>query len=88
MADVQQMRYDIADRSLADAGHRRIAWAGREMPVLKQIAERFEQDKPLAGIRISVCCHVTTESANLAITLRAGGADAVVCASDPLVDAG
>jgi adenosylhomocysteinase len=84
MTDVQQMRYDIADRSLADMGHRRIAWAGREMPVLKQIAERFEQEKPFAGVRISVCCHVTTESANLALTLKAGGADAVICASNPL----
>lgn len=84
MTDVQQMRYDIADRSLADVGHRRIAWAAREMPVLKQIADRFEQEKPFTGIRISVCCHVTTESANLALTLRAGGADAVICASNPL----
>jgi adenosylhomocysteinase len=84
MADTTQMKYDILDRSLADDGHRRIAWAAREMPVLALIRERFEREKPLAGIRIVACVHVTTESANLALTLRAGGADAVVCASNPL----
>jgi adenosylhomocysteinase len=84
MVETKGMRYDIADRSLADAGHRRIAWAAREMPVLGLIRERFEREKPLAGIRMTVCCHVTTESANLAYALRAGGADAVICASNPL----
>jgi adenosylhomocysteinase len=84
MADTQQLNYDIADRSLADDGHRRIAWAAREMPVLGLIRERFEREKPLAGLRITACVHVTTESANLALTLRAGGADAVICASNPL----
>ncbi len=84
MADTTQMRYDIFDRGLADDGHRRIAWAAREMPVLALIRERFEREKPLAGVRIVACVHVTTESANLALTLRAGGADAVVCASNPL----
>jgi adenosylhomocysteinase len=84
MADVQKLHYDIADRSLADDGHRRIAWAAREMPVLHLIRERFENEKPLAGTRIVACVHVTTESANLALTLRAGGADAVICASNPL----
>jgi adenosylhomocysteinase len=84
MADTQQLNYDILDRSLADDGHRRIAWAAREMPVLGLIRERFEREKPLAGLRITACVHVTTESANLALTLRAGGADAVVCASNPL----
>lgn len=84
MADTTQMKYDIFDRGLADDGHRRIAWAAREMPVLALIRERFEREKPLAGIRIVACVHVTTESANLALTLQAGGADAVICASNPL----
>jgi adenosylhomocysteinase len=84
MADTTQMKYDIFDRSLADDGYRRIAWAAREMPVLALIRERFEREKPLAGVRIVACVHVTTESANLALTLRAGGADAVICASNPL----
>ena len=84
MVDTSQMKYDIFDRGLADDGHRRIAWAAREMPVLALIRERFEREKPLAGVRIVACVHVTTESANLALALRAGGADAVVCASNPL----
>ena len=84
MADVEHLAYDIADRSLAAAGHRRITWAAREMPVLALIRERFERDQPLAGIRIVACVHVTTETANLALTLRAGGAEAVICASNPL----
>jgi adenosylhomocysteinase len=65
-------------------GKQRIEWAGREMPVLKQIRDRFAQEKPFAGIKISACCHVTTETANLAIALKAGGADAVLIASNPL----
>jgi adenosylhomocysteinase len=76
--------FDIKDPSLAADGRRRIEWAAREMPVLKQIRERFAADKPLAGIRLSVCAHVTTETANLALTFKAGGADAVLCASNPL----
>ena len=84
MTDTSQMKYDIFDRGLADDGHRRIAWAAREMPVLALIRERFEREKPLAGVRIVACVHVTTESANLALTLKAGGADAVMCASNPL----
>jgi adenosylhomocysteinase len=84
MVEVEGLRYDIADRSLADAGHRRISWAAREMPVIGLIRQRFERDLPLAGIRIVACVHVTTETANLALTLRAGGADAVICASNPL----
>jgi adenosylhomocysteinase len=84
MINTSQLQYDIADRSLADEGHRRIAWAAREMPVLELIRDRFEREKPLAGLRITACVHVTTESANLALTLRAGGADAVICASNPL----
>ncbi len=84
MVSAPEMKYDIADRSLADVGHRRIAWAAREMPVLASIRERFNAELPLAGIRIVGCVHVTTETANLALTLKAGGADAVICASNPL----
>ncbi|HWV25182.1 MAG TPA: adenosylhomocysteinase [Thermomicrobiales bacterium] len=76
--------FDIKDPSLAAAGHRRIAWAAREMPVLASIKERFEQEKPFEGIRMVCCAHVTTETANLVLALKAGGADAVVCASNPL----
>lgn len=76
--------FDIKDPSLAAAGHRRIEWAAREMPVLSQIRERFEREQPLAGIRLLACAHITSETANLAITLKAGGAEAVLCASNPL----
>jgi len=79
-----QINYDIKDIALATNGKQRIAWAGREMPVLRQIQDRFAQEKPLAGIRISACCHVTTETAHLAIALKNGGADAVLIASNPL----
>jgi adenosylhomocysteinase len=75
---------DIADHSLTPAGVRRIEWAAREMPVLKLIRERFTKEKPLQGIRMTACLHVTTETANLAITLRDGGADLRLCASNPL----
>ena len=76
--------YEVKDLSLAPLGKQRIAWAAREMPVLKQIADRFAQEKPLQGIRISACCHVTTETANLAIALQAGGAESVLIACNPL----
>lgn len=76
--------YDIKDVSLAPAGRRRIDWAEREMPVLRLIRERFTAEQPLAGIRMVVCAHITTETANLARTFKAGGADAVLCASNPL----
>jgi len=76
--------YDIKDLSLADAGQRRIEWAEQEMPVLRLIRRRFEQEKPLRGIRISACLHVTTETANLMRTLVAGGATVRLCASNPL----
>ncbi len=76
--------YDIKDLSLADAGQRRIEWAEQEMPVLRLIRRRFEQEKPLQGIRISACLHVTTETANLMRTLVAGGAEVRLCASNPL----
>ncbi|OUC14362.1 MAG: adenosylhomocysteinase [Alkalinema sp. CACIAM 70d] len=79
-----QLKYDIKDIGLAPSGKQRIEWAGREMPVLKQIRDRFAQEKPFAGVRISACCHVTTETANLAIALKAGGADAILIASNPL----
>ena len=81
---VPQLKYEIQDIGLAPMGKQRIEWAGREMPVLKQIRDRFAQEKPFAGIKISACCHVTTETANLAIALKAGGADAVLIASNPL----
>jgi adenosylhomocysteinase len=77
-------RYDVKDLGLAAEGVRRIEWADRQMPVLAAIRERFELEQPLAGIRVSACLHVTTETANLARTLKAGGADVVLCASNPL----
>lgn len=76
--------YDIKDQSLAEGGRRRIQWAEREMPVLRSIKERFEEERPFEGIRMSACLHVTTETANLAKTLQAGGADLVLVASNPL----
>ncbi|MGH2535666.1 MAG: adenosylhomocysteinase [Thermomicrobiales bacterium] len=76
--------FDIKDPSLASDGRRRIDWARREMPVLQQIRESFAKERPLAGIRMLCCAHITTETANLALTLKAGGADAVLCASNPL----
>jgi adenosylhomocysteinase len=75
---------EIKDAALAPKGKQRIEWAGREMPVLRQIQERFAQEKPLAGIRLVACCHVTTETAHLAIALKNGGADAILIASNPL----
>src|SRR5918994_570491 len=80
----QTLRYDVKDLALAPEGMRRIAWADRQMPVLAAIRDRFEREQPLAGHRISACLHVTTETANLARTLAAGGADVVLCASNPL----
>ncbi|MBW1851183.1 MAG: adenosylhomocysteinase, partial [Deltaproteobacteria bacterium] len=78
------MDYDIRDISLAEKGRLRIEWAGMNMPVLRSIRERFSEERPLEGIRLSACLHVTTETAALAKTLKAGGADLVVCASNPL----
>lgn len=78
------MNYDIKDMTLADAGLDRILWADRDMPVLASIRQRFEKEKPLQGIRIGACLHVTTETANLMRTLKAGGADVTLCASNPL----
>jgi adenosylhomocysteinase len=76
--------YDIKDASLAGGGKLRIEWAYLEMPVIKLIRERFAKEKPLKGIRVSGCLHITTETANLALTLKEGGADVVLCASNPL----
>jgi adenosylhomocysteinase len=75
---------DIKDPSLAPQGELRIEWAARDMPVLRSIGKRFKKEKPLAGLRISACLHVTTETGNLALVLQEGGADLVVCASNPL----
>ena len=78
------MDHHVKDLGLAAAGKARIEWADRDMPVLASIRERFEEEKPLKGIRISACLHVTTETANLMRTLKAGGAECVLCASNPL----
>src|SRR5471030_2421209 len=77
-------KHDVKDAALAPEGVRRIAWADRQMPVLAAIRERFEREQPLAGYRVSACLHVTSETANLMRTLKAGGADVVLCASNPL----
>jgi len=76
--------YDVKDLALADKGRDRIEWAAQEMPVTRLIRERFQRETPLAGLRLSACLHVTTETANLVKTLAAGGADVVLCASNPL----
>jgi len=77
-------RYDVKDIKLAEGGRRRIEWADREMPVLRLIRERFSKERPLHGIKIAACLHVTTETANLMSTLHLGGADVVLTASNPL----
>jgi adenosylhomocysteinase len=76
--------FDVKDTNLAEGGRRKIEWADREMPVLRMIRERFAKEKPLKGVRVSACLHVTTETANLMKTLQAGGADIVLTASNPL----
>jgi adenosylhomocysteinase len=78
------IQYDVKNLDLAPGGRYRIEWAEREMPVLRLIRERFAKEKPLAGLRVSACLHVTTETANLVHTLQVGGADVVLCASNPL----
>src|SRR2546426_11696210 len=75
---------DVKDLSLAAEGRRRTEWAERSMPVLRLLRERFTRERPLAGRRLSACLHVTTETANLAVTLQAGGADVALGASNPL----
>ncbi len=77
-------RYEVKDLALAPQGRQRIEWAGREMPVLRLIQARFGVEKPLTGIRLVACCHVTTETAHLAIALKAAGAEALLIASNPL----
>jgi adenosylhomocysteinase len=84
VSEKTSVQYDIKDEALAAAGSLRIQWAAREMPVLRLIGERFAKEQPLKGIRISACLHVTTETANLALALKAGGASVVLCASNPL----
>ncbi len=84
MAGRKSKKYDVKNLNLAADGRRRIDWADREMPVLALIRERFAKEKPLRGVRLSACLHVTTETANLMRTLKAGGADVVLCASNPL----
>ena len=79
-----QVSHDVKNLDLADLGKRRIEWANQSMPVLQSIRKEFIKNQPLKGIRIAACLHVTTETANLAITLRDGGADVVLCASNPL----
>jgi adenosylhomocysteinase len=78
------MNYDIKDINLAPEGKQRIEWADREMPVLRLIRERFEKEKPLTGVKLIACAHITTETANLARTLQAGGAESLLIASNPL----
>lgn len=78
------IEHDVKDLGLATGGRYRIEWAEQEMPVLRKIRERFAKEKPLQGVRISACLHVTTETANLVHTLQVGGADIVLCASNPL----
>ena len=78
------MNFDIKDKGLVDKGRLRTEWAAQSMPVLQSIRKRFASEKPLAGIRMAACLHVTTETAALAQTLKAGGADLRICASNPL----
>ena len=84
MATAELNKGDVKDISLADAGKRKIEWAAQQMPVLQLIRKRFIKEQPLKGLRVSACLHVTSETANLMITLRDGGADSVLCASNPL----
>jgi adenosylhomocysteinase len=78
------MNYDVKDIKMADKGRLRVEWANQSMPVLNQIRDRFAKEKPLKGVRLAACLHVTTETASLATTLKAGGARVIVCASNPL----
>ncbi len=84
MTDSATPDSDIADPRLAEMGAERIEWAAREMPVIGQIRERFSRERPLEGLKIAACLHVTTETANLALALQAGGAEIALCASNPL----
>ena len=84
MASAAIPPHDVADLSLAPEGAARIAWASEQMPVLRRIRERFEQQRPLEGVRIAACLHVTAETANLVLALVAGGAEAALCSANPL----
>src|SRR5574341_2022515 len=84
MSTAQRLNGDVKEIALAEKGKRKIEWAAQWMPVLKLIRKRFIKERPLEGVRLSACLHVTTETANLAVTLRDGGADVVLCASNPL----
>ncbi len=81
---MNRISHHVKDLSLAELGKRRIEWASYEMPVLSKIADRFSEEKPLSGVRIGACLHVTTETANLVIALKSGGAEVFLCASNPL----
>ena len=78
------MNYDIANPGLAELGARRVEWAGRRMQVLATVRERFAKEKPLDGLLVAACLHVTAETANLMLALRDGGAEPLLCASNPL----
>ena len=80
----ENIKGDLKDIALANEGMKRIDWASREMPVLNLIKERFQKEQPLKGLRLSACLHITTETANLALTLKEGGAQITLCASNPL----
>src|SRR5436853_6662143 len=84
MTTIQAFDYDIRDVGLSIDGKRRIEWAEREMPVLRLIRERFSQERPLSGVRVAACAHVTTETANLVRALQSGGAETILIASNPL----
>src|SRR5438876_1045554 len=84
LAIAELKKGDVKDIGLADAGKRKVEWAGQQMPVLESIRQRFLKEQPLKGLRVSACLHVTSETANLMIALRDGGAEAVLCASNPL----
>jgi len=84
MAVLEKQQGHVKDLALADQGKSKIEWAASFMPVLAQIRDRFAKTKPLAGVRIGACLHVTTETANLMLALKAGGAEIVLCASNPL----
>src|SRR3989442_5395367 len=84
MSTATKLNADVKDLNLAEKGKKRIEWASRSMPVLELIRKRFSKEQPLKGLRVSACLHVTTETANLITTLRDGGANVVLCASNPL----
>src|SRR5258708_21935191 len=84
MATIEKLAGDVKDIGLASKGKTRIEWAEQWMPVVRSIRQRFAKERPLEGVRVSACLHVTTETANLAITLRDGGAKVVLCGSNPL----